>query len=158
MGDPVWDGQYKTLFKSSDVSDYHPWRQAVRGKRTCTADMCIAQDVQQENHSAPIDRKDIATALYKRNLLRQTESIQISPNRRFCPVKFQTTQLMQTFCTEVLTVSEGNIIFCKPDYTPRQPTTCTFISFLNVPLEAEEKHMDAYVQEHCTVHGIHYPR
>ena len=80
MGDLVWDGQNKTLFKSPDVSDYQPWRQTVRGKRTCTTDTCIAQDVQQENHSAPIDRKDIATALHKRNLLKQTESIQISPN------------------------------------------------------------------------------
>ena len=65
---------------------------------------------------------------------------------------------MQTFCTEGLTISEGNIIFFKPDYTPRQPTTYTFISFLNVPLETEEKQMDAYVREHCTVHGVHYPR
>ena len=65
---------------------------------------------------------------------------------------------MQTFCTEGLTISEGNIIFFKPDYIPRQPTTYTLISFLNVPLETEEKQMDAYVREHCTIHGVHYPR
>ena len=61
-----------------DISDYQPWRQTARGKATCTTDMCIAQDVQQENHSVPIDRKDIAAGL------KLTESIQISPNRRFC--------------------------------------------------------------------------
>ena len=70
MGDTVWDGANKALCKSPDFSDYQPWRQVARGKRTYTADMCIAQDVQQENNSAPIDRKYIAQALHKRNLLR----------------------------------------------------------------------------------------
>ena len=51
--------------------------------------MCLAQDVQQENQETPIDRKDIAQALHKRNIFRQTEPIQISPNGRFCSIKFQ---------------------------------------------------------------------
>lgn len=143
IGDAVWDGQNKTLFKIPDLSNYQPWRQVVRGKRICTTDMCIAQDVQLENHSAPVDCKDIATALHKWNLLHQTESIQISPNGRFCSVKFQTTQIMQAYCTEGLTISEGNNIYFKPDYTPRQSRSHTFISFLNVPLDTKEKQMEA---------------
>ena len=90
MGDAIGDGANKTLFKSPDPSEYQPWRQEVRGKRTCTADMFIVQDVQQENHATSIDRKDIAQALHKRNLLRVTESIQISLNGRFCSIRFQT--------------------------------------------------------------------
>ena len=113
--------------------------------------------MQLENHSAPINRKDIATAIHKRNILRQTESIQISPNGQFCSIKFQTQQVMQTFCTEGLTISEGNNIYFKPDYKPRQHRSYTFISFLNVPLETEEKELKAYVQEYCTVHGVHNP-
>ena len=87
--DTVWDGDNKTLLKSLDVSSYQPWRQVARGKYTCTANITIAQDVQLENHSAPIEREDIATALHKHNVLRQIESIQISPNGRFCSIKFQ---------------------------------------------------------------------
>ena len=66
--------------------------------------MCIAQDLLLEEKLAPIDRKDIAQALHQRNFdeLRLTESIQISPNGRFCFIKFSTRQVMET-CTEDLT-------------------------------------------------------
>ena len=94
MGDPVWDGDNKTLFKTPDLSNYQPRINLLRGKRTCIADICVAQDVQQENKSAPIDRKDIAQALHSRNPLRSAESIQISTNGRFCSIKLTTTQIM----------------------------------------------------------------
>ena len=110
-----------------------------------------------QNKAAPIDRKDIAHALHQRNVLRVTESIQISPNGRFCSIKFTTPQLMQTFCTEGLTISENNTVYFKPDFKPRQNRTYSFISFLNVPLETKEKEMDAYVKQFCTVRGVHYP-
>lgn len=114
LRDP-WDGVSKTLFKTPDLSNYQPWRNVARGKRTCTADMCVAQDVQQENQSAAIDKKDIKQVLHSRNLLRLAEKTQISPNRRYCSVKFNTAQTMQTFCTEGLTISENSNIFFKPD-------------------------------------------
>ena len=66
MAGTVWDGANRTLFKTPDLKNYEPWRNVVRGKRTCTADMCVALDVQKENHSDPIDRKIIAQALQKR--------------------------------------------------------------------------------------------
>ena len=120
--------------------------------------MCIAQNVQQETHDALIYRKDIAQALHKRGLLRSTYSIQISLNKRFCSIKFHTTQNMQTFFTEELTIADNNTIYFKPDYKPRQqPPTYTFISFLNVSLETEEKDRNSYARQHCTVHGVHYP-
>ena len=53
-------GANKILFKSPDLLTYQPWKEVVCGNRTCTADMCIAQDVQQQDQSTPIDRKDIA--------------------------------------------------------------------------------------------------
>lgn len=65
----------------------------------------MSQEVQQKKHSAPLDRKDFAQPLHRRNLLRLTESIKISPNGRFCSIKFTTKQIMQTFCTEGLTLS-----------------------------------------------------
>ena len=158
MEDTVWDGASRTTFKTPDLKNYKPWRNVARCKRTRTADMCVALDVQEENHSGPIDRKLIAQALQKRNLLRVVESIQISPNGRFCSIKFTTTQIMSIFCTEPLTISENNYIVFKPDYKPPQTRAFIFISFLNVPLETEETEMTRYVKEYCDVHGVHYPK
>ena len=64
---------------------------------------------------------------------------------------------MQTFCAERLTISENNTIYFKPDYNPRQHRRYTFISFLYVPLETEEKKIDACVRQNCSIHGVHYP-
>ena len=117
--------------------------------------MCVTLDVQEENHSGPIDRKLIVQALQKRSLLRVTELIQISPNGQFCSIKFTTTQIMSTFCTESLMTSEIKNIVFKPDYKPPQTRAFTFISFLNVPLETEENEMTRYVKEYCDVNGVH---
>ena len=97
-------------------------RNVVRGKRTCTADMCVVLDVQKENDSGLIDRKLIPYVLQKRNLLGVAESIEISTNGRFCSLKCTATQIMSTFCTEPLTLSENNDIVFKPDYKPPHPT------------------------------------
>ena len=67
MGDTVWDGANRILFKTPDLKNYQPYRNMVRGKRTCTADLCVALDVQEENHFGPIDRKLIAQALQKKS-------------------------------------------------------------------------------------------
>ena len=139
------------LGQAHDLKNYQPWHNAARGKRTRTADMCVALDAQQQNYSGPIDRK-------LRNLLRVTESIQISPHGRFCSIKFTATQIMSIFCAEPLTISENNYIVFKPDYKPPQTRYFIFISFLNVPLEAEENKMTRYVKEYCDVHEVHYPK
>ena len=133
-------------------------RIVVRGKMTCTVDMCVALDVQEENHSSPIDRKLIAQALQKRNLLRVEESIQISPNRRFYSIKFTTTHIISTFCTEPLTILENNNIVFKPAFKPPQERAFIFISLLNVSLETKENEMTRHVKEYCDVHGVLYPK
>ena len=74
MGETVWDGANRTLFETPDLTNYQPWHNVVRGERTCRADLCIAQDLQKEEKSAPLDRKDIAQVLHKRNLVRVAES------------------------------------------------------------------------------------
>ena len=63
MGDTVWDGANRTLFKTPNLKNYQPWRNVVKGKKKCTADMCVVLDVQEENHSGPIDGKLFAQAL-----------------------------------------------------------------------------------------------
>ena len=97
-------------------------------------------------------------SIAKRNLLRVAESIQISPNERFCSTKFMTNQIMSTFCTEPLTTPENNNVAFKPDYKPPLTRAFIFISFWNVPLETKENQMTCYVKEYCDIHGVHYPR
>ena len=102
--------------------------------------MCITQDIQLEEKSGPLDRKDIAQALHKRNLLRMTDSTQISPNDiLFHKIFYQTN--METLCTEGLTLSENIKIYFKPDFEQAPRRAISFISFLNVPLETEGKDM-----------------
>ena len=138
MGDAAWDGTNKNQFKTRDVWNYQPWINVVRSKGVWTIDLCVAQDVHQENQSKSVDKKDIAQALHSKNFLISAESMQISPNGQFCSIRFTTAQIMQTFCTEGLSISENYNIYLKPDYKPRQTKTYTFISFNNVPLLTEE--------------------
>lgn len=160
MGDSVRYGENRTLFESPDISTYQPRRTVDRGKRTCTADLCIPEDVQQENNtSAPLKRKDVAQALHHRNVLRVTESIKLSLNRRFCSIKSKMKEIMQTFCTEVLSLAENNTVYFKPDYkpTPKQ-RSYTFVSFLNVPLKTEEIYMYEFVKQHFEFTKVDYPK
>ena len=75
--------------------------------------MCLALNVQEENHSDLIDRKLIKQALQK-EIFHVARIDSGSTNGRFCSIKFTTTQIMSTFCTEPLEISENNIVF-KPD-------------------------------------------
>ena len=110
--------------------------------------MCIAQDVQQEQQLERLDRKDIAQALHKINLLHVAESIQISPNGRFCSIKFNTKEIMQNFRIEGLVISKNITIYYKP---------YTFVSFLNVSLKTEEKDINDFVKQHAEFRGFHSP-
>ena len=102
--------------------------------------MCITQDIQLEENSGPLDRKDTAQALHKRNLLRMTDSTQISPNGiLFHKILYQTN--METLCTASLTLSQNIKIYFKPDFKQAPRRAITFISFLNVPLETEGNDM-----------------
>ena len=120
-------------------------------------------DIQKElidNNQEPITRKDIATALQNRNLLRQTKAIQISSNIKYVSIQFQTSQLMETFCTEPLTLKENFQITLLPDFRKKHriPIEPTYISFLHVPSEADEESLTQFVQQFATVLGFsRYP-
>ena len=106
MDETVWDGQNRAIFDTQDVTpdlnNYQSWQNFVRGKHNCTGDMCVVQDRNLKEKSQSINRKDIATTLRKRNLLRLTDSIQISLNGTFCSSRFTMRSVMETFCTKGL--------------------------------------------------------
>ena len=99
------------------------------------------------NKKEPINTENIAKSLHQRNLLLQIKVIQISSNIKFISIQFNTSTLMETFCTEPLQVKDYSVQFL-PDFRKRRRIYYgyTYISFLNVPLEAEEEAMTVYVQ------------
>ena len=60
------------------------------------------------------------------------------------------------FCTEPLTLKENFQITFLPDFRKKRriPIEPTYISFLNVPSEAEEESLTQFVQQFATVLGF----
>ena len=98
-----------------DQSSFHPWQTVVRVRSTCTANAFDIQNMLKSENQTLISRKDIAAALDKRNILRQTKVTQISSNLKYVLIQFETSMVMQTFCTDPLTVRDYSITF-KPDF------------------------------------------
>ena len=106
------------------------------------------------NKKTIINSEDIAKSLNQRNLLRQTKVIQMSPNIKYISVQFNTSTLIETFCSEPLQVNDYSVPFL-PDFRKRRRIyyDYTYISFLNVPSEADEEAMTDFVQQYTTVVG-----
>ena len=118
---------YSTAQTNSELDDsdldynnsYRPWTYAVRGRSTCTANIYHIQEELIHEKLAPLDCDDIVRALHNRNILRQTKVIQISSNKTFISIQFDTSLIMKTFCTEPLQIQDYSVQF-KPDFTKRQ--------------------------------------
>ena len=129
-----------------DESSFHPWQQVIRGRSTCTSNAYDVQQTLKSENRETINRKNIAHALHSRTLLRQTKVIQISSNLKYISIQFHTSMLMETFCTNPLTIKN----FSKRPTRYNEPET---ISFLNVPSEADEGSMTQFVQQYAVVIG-----
>ena len=135
-------------------STRRPWYHLIRGRSTCTANAYDIQHASKTKNKDPLNRKDIAHALHNRNLLHQTKVIQFSSNLKYISIQFNTSMVMETFCTNPLKVKNFSISL-KPDFSKRQtryykPET---ISFKNVPAEADEDSMTPFVQQYAVVIG-----
>ena len=64
-----WDGVNATIYGAPDISTYQPWQVSVKGRKTCTADLCILMNEASENKQALPNRQMIAKALEKESLL-----------------------------------------------------------------------------------------
>ena len=105
------------------------------------------------NNKNPITRENIADILQKQKLLRQAKAIQISLNIKFTPTQFNSSQTMDTFCTERFTLLETFQVTFTPGFHKRErrQTEFTYISFLNVTSEAEESALTQCVEKFATV-------
>lgn len=92
----------------------------VRGRSTCTANIYDIQRELIDNNQPLINRDDIAEALHKRNLLRQTKVIQISSDIKYISIQFDTSTVTQTFCSETLEIKDRFSILFQPDFRKHQ--------------------------------------
>ena len=130
-----------------DESTFRSWHAIIRGRSICTANAYDILQLLRTENKDPMNRKDIAKALQNRNLLRQTKVIQISSKLKYVSIQFETSMLMETFCTNPLNVKKFLLTF-KPDFTKRHTRykEQETISFLNVPSEADKDSMTQFVQ------------
>ena len=134
-----------------DESTHRPWNNIIRGRSTYTANIFDIQHDLKTDNEDPIHREDIAQVLHNRSLPWQTKVIQTSSNLKYISIQFNTSMIMETFCTNSLNVKNYTITF-KPDFNKRQKRyyETEIISFLNVPSEAEEEAMTQFAQQ-CAV-------
>ena len=99
-----------------------------------------SSQIDTNNKNPRENRENIADILQKQKLIRQAKAIQISLNIKFTPTHFNTSQTMDTFCTDRLTLLDTFQVTFTPGFQKRKPRQIefTYISFLNVPSEAEE--------------------
>ena len=142
----------------TNTDNHQPWTTIIRGKCTCTANIYDIQKELLDNNKEPITRESIAKVLQNRNLLQQTKTMQTSSNNKYILIQFNTSQLMETFCSEPFTLNENFQVTFLLDFRKkqRQAVQFTFISFLNIPSEADEDALSQFVQQFATVAG--YPR
>ena len=152
----MWDGTNHNLMDiDEDLGFYHgyePWRTLIQGIKTATA---YIKPFNQLSRQTKINRDNIAEALAKKNILRQTRTIQLSSNRKFASVEFHTKEVMELFCTEPLQIGNHYIRF-RPDtkfLKPKQKHQLLNISFLNVPTEAPDEALTEFLEQYADIQG-----
>ena len=94
---------YRDILDNNDNNksywhNFKPWENPFVGKKTCAAYIWDIQQELRHNNEDLINRDIVAEALAKRNVLRQTKTIQITTNLKFLSLEFDTTTTMNTFC------------------------------------------------------------
>ena len=136
-------------------NSYKAWTTVVRDRCTRTANLFDIQQELIQNKKPTITRDDIAEALDKRNLLRQTKVTQFSSNIKYISIEFDTSMIMKAFCSNPLLVREQFSITFLPGFRKKQ---CLFyelecITSQNVPSKADGEAMIVYFQQYATVVG-----
>lgn len=156
-----WDGVNATIYGAPDISTYQPRKVSVKGRKTCTADLCILMNEASENKQALSNRQMIAKALEKENLLHTIHTIQISTNNRFASIEFRRKKDLEGFCKDGLAFDNFETKVYFHPYYKQRPTERKYLSvfFLNVPTEADQDKMTRFVEQYFTVIGEpYYPK
>ena len=100
-----------------------------------------------------LKEEDIAEALAERNVLRLTDTLQISSNKQFLAITFQNTQIMESFCTEPLLVRGFNNTFRPKKDFPKKRKTLLNISFPNIPAKTPDEPLTEYLSQFANIVG-----
>ena len=131
---PVWDGTNTDLQDDEITFDhpYEPSKNVTKPKKTVTGTIKGIQETLLKGHEKLVDYEDVAAALAERNLLRLTKTIQISSNKKFLSIQFESKEVMETFCVEPLLIRGFNIAF-RPEKKFSRKKRLLTISFKNIP-------------------------
>ena len=88
---------------------WEPWKNIILSVKTTTANITHLQRlVRQKNTN--IKTEYIAEALDKRGRMEHTITIQMAPNGNFTSIEFGTSQIMEQFCSEPLSIQGLNVV------------------------------------------------
>ena len=154
---------YRDILDNNDNNksywhNFKPWENPFVGQKACAAYIWDIQQELKHNNEDLINRDIVAEALAKRNVLRQTKTIQITTNLKFLSLEFDTTTTMNTFCQEPLDIVVSCTISFRPDfkkYKQRQPRNYTIVSFFNVPAEVDIQLLIDFLDEYAEIEGSH---
>ena len=106
---PVWDGTNATIHDDNLIFDnpYEPWKNLIKTTRTVTTNIKGLQKTLRRERDRFLDHNDFAEALDDRDVLRLTETIQVSSNKNFLSITFKSKEIMEAFCTEPSLVRDG---------------------------------------------------
>ena len=137
-------------------SNFKPWENPFIGQKTCTTYVWDIQHELLHNKEKPIGRDQFAKDLAKRNILRQTKTIQISADLKFISLEFDITTTMETFCQEPLALIDTCQISFWPDLNKRKrriPKNYTIKSFFNIPAEIDVKLLTDFLDQYANIEG-----
>ena len=155
---PVCDSTHLEL-DDEDINfdnPYEPWKNVTKLTKTVTTSIKGIQQTrlkESKDKQQLLKEEDIAEALAERNVLRLTDTLQISSNKQFLAITFQNTQIMETFCTEPLLVRRFNNTFRPKKDFPKKRKTLSNISFLNIPAETPDEPLTEYLSQFADIVG-----
>ena len=147
-----WDGNSQPN-PNDDITYndlWEPWKNIIVSVKTATANISHLQRLARRKITK-ITTEHFAQALDNRALLENLITIQIAANGQMVSIEFDTTQVMEQFCSEPLSIQGINITF-HPDRKPTQkaPRRLMNVSFINIPPEAL---VTEYLEQFANIEG-----
>ena len=120
------------------------------GQRTCTLNM----KEHLPNDYNNITQDTIAAMLHNKELLSETDTIQISSCHRYASICFTNRDISGKFCESEHQILPDKYIYFEPDYYKRHR-----ISIENIPIKLPDRELKTFLSEYVTIIGkTYYPR
>ena len=153
----IWDGN-STLTDSNPDDElgyndlWESWKNIIISVKTGTANITYLQRLAKRKQNQ-IKTEHIAKALDKRGLIKHTITIQIASNGNFVSVEFVTQQIMETFCSEPLSIFGLNITFHPDRKKPKPKKRLMNVSLLNIQPETLEQIVTDFLETYADIEG-----